>query len=94
MINIVALATNTYHLSLPLSLVFVLTNYDYIPVLCKDNIYFLVLEKDGGYKIPIKNKCCSIYLSKNFCAGITMDELYILNLEIIMFITLIKKIFT
>lgn len=81
MINIVALAINTYHLSLPLSLVFGLTNYYYIPVLCKDIIYFLVLEKDGGYKITIKNKCCSIYLSKFLCAGISMDGLYILNLD-------------
>jgi hypothetical protein len=72
MINIVALAINTYHLSLPLSLVFGLTNYYYIPVLCKDIIYFLVLEKDGGYKITIKNKCCSIYLSKFLCAGISI----------------------
>ena len=61
--KVVALVVGSYNLSLPSRLVLELNNCYYIPSLCKNITSSSCLEEDGGYKIIIENKCCSIYLN-------------------------------
>ena len=61
--KVFALIVSTNHLSLPSRLVLELNNCYNIPPLCKNIISSSCLIEDGGYKIIIENKCCSIYLN-------------------------------
>jgi hypothetical protein len=45
-----------------------LNNYYCIPALCKNIISSSCLKEVHGYKIIIKNKCCSIYYNDIFYA--------------------------
>ena len=59
-----------------------LNNCYNIPPLCKNIISSSCLIEDGGYKIIIENKCCSIYLNNMFYARYPLvNGLYILDLE-------------
>jgi hypothetical protein len=80
--KVVAIAIDTYHLSLPLGLVLELNNCYCIPVLCKNIISSSCLEEVDGYEIIIKNKCCSLYYNDIFYAHYPlMNGLYGLDLE-------------
>ena len=57
-------------------------NCYFIPALSKNIISSSCLEDDGGYKIIIKNKCCSIYLNNMLYARCPLvNGLYVLDLE-------------
>jgi hypothetical protein len=80
--KVVAIAVDTFHLSLPSRLVLELNNYYYILALCKNIIYSSCLEEVYGYEIIVKNKHCSIYYNGILYGQCPLvNELYVLDLE-------------
>jgi hypothetical protein len=75
------ISVGTFHLSLPLELVFKLNNYYCIAALCKNIISSSCLEEINGYEIIIKNKRCLIYYNDIFYTYcLLVNGLYVLDL--------------
>jgi hypothetical protein len=80
--KVVAIAVDTFHMSLPSGLVLELNNCYCIPALCKNIISSSCLEKVDGYEIIKKDKSCSIYYNGIFYAHCPLGNgLYVLDLE-------------
>jgi hypothetical protein len=80
--KVAAIAVDTSHPSLPSGLVLELNNCYCIATLCKNIISSSYLEEVDGYKIIIKNKCCSIYYNNIFYAHYSLvNGLYVLDLD-------------
>jgi hypothetical protein len=90
--KVAVMAVGTYHLSLSSGLVLELNNYYCIPALSKNIISSSCFEEVDGYEIVIKNKRCSIYYNDILYAHCPLvNGLYILDLEVSLFITLMQK---
>ena len=77
--RVVALAVETYYLSLPLELVLELDNCYYVPAMSRNIISISCLDM-VGFSFIIKNNTCSIYYYGIFCGDAHLSNgLYILN---------------
>jgi hypothetical protein len=90
--KVAVMAFGTYHLSSPSGLVLELNNFYCIPALSNNIISSTCLEEVDGYEIVIKNKRCSIYYNDILYAHCPLvNGLYVLDLEINLFIILMQK---